>query len=133
MMYGSHFNPLHLKLCKYSEYKINVVKQKEGMLKLDGYGIFQKELIHILIFSCEFIKDAIFFIFCRGFLCFQEQGYIFLPLLVLVYIHMCLQGLVLKDIDSVNVSMATDYFREFYEENLGGGLKIQRRRTKSKL
>lgn len=79
MMYGSHFNPLHLKLCKYSEYKINVVKQKEGMLKLDGYGIFQKELIHILIFSCEFIKDAIFFIFCRGFLCFQEQGCIFLP------------------------------------------------------
>lgn len=132
MMYGSHFNPLHhLKLCKYSEYKINVVKQKEGMLKLDGYGIFQKELIHILIFSCEFIKDAIFFIFCGGFLSFQEQGYIFLPLLV--YIHMCLQGLVLKDIDSVNVSMATDYFREFYEENLGGGLKIQRRRTKSKL
>lgn len=131
MMYGSHFNPLHLKLCKYSEYKINVVKQKEGMLKLDGYGIFQKELIHILIFSCEFIKDAIFFIFCRGFLCFQEQGCIFLPLLV--YIHMCLQGLVLEDIDSVNVSMATDYFREFYEENLGGGLKIQRRRTKSKL
>lgn len=60
MMYGSHFNPLHLKLCKYSEYKINVVKQKERMLKLDGYGIFQKELIHILIFSCEFIKDAIF-------------------------------------------------------------------------
>lgn len=39
----------------------------------------------------------------------------------------------LKDIDFVNVSMATDYFREFYEENLGGGLKIQRRRTKSKL
>lgn len=38
-----------------------------------------------------------------------------------------------KDIDSVKVSMATDYFREFYEENLGGGLKIQRRRTKSKL
>lgn len=79
MMYGSHFNPLHLKLCKYSEYKINVVKQKERMLKLDGYGIFQKELIHILIFSCELIKDAIFFIFCRGFLCFQEQGCIFLP------------------------------------------------------
>lgn len=71
MMYGSYFNLLYyLKLCKYLEYKINVVKQKEGMLKLDGYGIFQKELIYILIFFCEFIKDVIFFIFCRGFLCF---------------------------------------------------------------
>lgn len=70
MMYGSYFNSLYLKLCKYLEYKINVVKQKEGMLKLDGYGIFQKEVIYILIFFCEFIKDVIFFIFCRGFLCF---------------------------------------------------------------
>ena len=35
--------------------------------------------------------------------------------------------------DSCQDSTVSDYFREYYEENLGGGLKLQRRRAKSKL
>ena len=33
----------------------------------------------------------------------------------------------------IKILLVSDYFREYYEENLGGGLKLQRRRTKSKL
>lgn len=88
MMYGSYFNSLYLKLCKYLEYKINVVKQKEGMLKLDGYVIFQKELIYILIFFCEFIKDVIFLFFVEVFYVFKNKD-VFFYFYWYIYICVC--------------------------------------------
>lgn len=58
----------------------------------------------MFIFSCEFIKDAIFFIFCRGFLCFQEQG----------YIHMCIYIPHLKQVENTILKSSSNTHHTAY-------------------